>query len=468
MELKQNVYRAIVLLFSFYLFSCEEFIEVDAPNNKLIRSEVFESDETAQSAMKGIYNELFLAAFSNGGRNSVTLLAGLSADNIRNINTSNLTRMEFEQNELLPDNSGNLEIWSSAYNIIYMTNSFIEGLENAENITAELALTLEGESRFVRAFTYFYLVNLYGDVPLVLSTDYQQNELASRNSVTEVYDQIIMDLQRAEDLLGEQYRMGERTNVNHFAATALLARVFLYLDDMEEAEKLSTKVIEANSNYEISGNFDEIFLSNSREAIWQISPIGGGGMITHTNEGNLFIIDPVLSFLASVQLEEDFVDVFEDSDQRLTDWIGYHSGKEAFYSYKYKIRNSSEFPIEEYSMVLRLAEQYLLRAEARARLGDKEGAIEDLDVIRLRAGIQLISESNPEITQEALLDEIMLERRRELFAEWGHRWLDLKRTGGANEVLGSDNPLWDNTDLLYPIPSEERMKNPNLSQNDGY
>ncbi|MGY8910888.1 MAG: RagB/SusD family nutrient uptake outer membrane protein, partial [Flavobacteriales bacterium] len=85
-----------------------------------------------------------------------------------------------------------------------------------------------------------------------------------------------------------------------------------------------------------------------------------------------------------------------------------------------------------------------------------------------RAGLELISEINPTISKTNLLDIIMEERRKELFTEWGHRWFDLKRIEKADEVLGNNNSLWETTDVLYPIPSEDRKRNPNLTQNPGY
>lgn len=468
MKTKFFKHVVIILMLGFLFFSCEKLVEVAPPSNKLNQKVVFESDATAQSAMTGIYNQLFITAFSNGFSSSITFLSGLSADNLRNIRTTSLNRMEFEQNELLPDNPDNLYVWSSAYNVIYMTNSFLEGLAGSEEITSSLKNQLEGEARFIRAFTFFYLVNLYGDVPLILDTNYEDNQIASRNSTSEVYEQIINDLQIAIDLLSTEYLNGERTQVNQYAATALIARVYLYMENWTAAENYSSKVINEGSIYKLLGDLNEVFLANSNEAIWQISPIGGGGIVTHTKEGSLFIIDPIASFFASIQLRDDFVDTFQEDDKRLSNWTGYNSGMEAYYSYKYKIWNSNEFPIEEYSMVLRFAEQFLIRAEARANQGNLSGAIADLDVIRNRAGLESIFELNPNITQEELLELIIEERRKELFAEWGHRWLDLKRTGRASAVLGEGNPFWKDTDVLYPIPGEERRKSPNLSQNDGY
>ena len=468
MKTKLPISILTILILSFLLISCEDFVEVDSPNNKLIRDEVFGSDETAISAMQGIYNELFVADFSGGYTRSVTFLSGLSADNIQNITTTNLERMAFEENELFPDNQNNLALWSSAYNIIYMANSYIEGIKNAENLSPDLISQLNGEAKFIRAFTYSYLVNLYGDVPLVLSTNYQDNELAPRVSASKIYEQIIDDLEIARESLTAEYRNADRTQVNKFAATALLARVYLYLKDWEKAEELSSQVIAEESLYELPDDLDEVFLANSREAIWQISPLGNGSIVTHTNEGNLFIIDPFFSFFAIAKLPESLLTDFRPEDKRLLKWIDYNPSRDAYFPYKYKIRNSSELPILENSMVLRLAEQFLIRSESRTELNDLPGATEDLDQIRTRAGLDPISEILPELSKEQLLKEIAQERKRELFSEWGHRWLDLKRTGRASTVLGNSNPTWEDTDVLYPIPAQERMKNPNLSQNPGY
>ena len=390
MRLKNYNICGIIFLLSIILLSCEDFVEVHAPNDKLVRDQVFDTDETAISAMNGIYNQLFLADFSNGYTSSVTFLAGLSADNIQNINTTNLSRMQFEQNEILPNNENNLSLWSSAYNVIYMTNSFLEGIGNTLQVSEDVKNQLEGEARFIRAFTYFNLVNLYGDIPLILDTDYHQNELAARNPSSEVYDQIIDDLKTAVDLLGEEYR-GERTHANRFAAMALLARVYLYQEDWAKAEELSTEVIHENGTYEILDDLNKVFLANSKEAIWQVSPIGGGGIVTQTKEGSLFLIDPFFSFFAITKLDNRLVSKFNTNDERFTDWIGYNASKDAYFASKYKIWNSSSFPIEEYSMVLRFAEQYLIRAEARVQQGDSTGAIEDLNVIKARAGLDPIS-----------------------------------------------------------------------------
>lgn len=467
MKAIQLITKILILLVLYSNYSCEKLVAVDTPTDKLIRDEVFSNEQTATSAMDGIYNELFQAAFSSGSRSSVTVLAGLSSDNVQYLNSGNLTMMEFQDHEITPTNPGNLELWTSAYNIIYLCNSYLEGLSNSTSIDDELNQQLEGEARFVRAYTYFYLVNLYSNIPLILDTDYRVNALKTQSEKLEIYESIESDLLIASDVLNENYRNMERTSVNKFVAKALLARVYLFTGDWQQAEILSSEVINETNSYELLENLDEIFLANSREAIWQISPIGGGGIASNTNDGNLFIIDPFFSFFATLKLDESLIEDFTEGDSRREKWIGYNDSKNAFFSYKYKIRTSSQFPIQEYSMVLRLAEQYLIRAEARLKMGKINEAVSDIDIIRKRAGLSALNESISMITGEVLMEEIYLQRRLELFTEWGHRWFDLKRSGLVEGVFANSS-IWESTDVFYPIPSEEISKNPNLIQNDGY
>ncbi|WP_034888801.1 RagB/SusD family nutrient uptake outer membrane protein [Gillisia sp. Hel_I_29] len=467
MKINRIIIQTFILLLLSFNFSCEDQVSIDAPTDKLVRTEVFSNDQTAISAMNGIYNELYQADFSSGSRSSVTVLAGLSSDNVQYFNSVNLNMMEFQDHEIAPTNPGNLDLWSSAYNIIYLCNSFIEGLTNSTSIDVELQQQLEGEARFVRAFTYFYLVNLYDKVPLILNTDYRVNALKPQVEKEEIYTQIENDLQFSSEILNTSYRNSEKTSVNKFVAKAFLARVYLFLGEWQETERLSTEVIQETASYEILENLDDVFLANSREAIWQISPIGGGGIASNTNDGSMFVIDPFFSFFSTLKLDESLVAEFNENDLRREKWIGYNASLNAYFSHKYKISASSQFPIQEYSMVLRLAEQYLIRAEARLKMDKTQEAVEDLDVIRKRANLPLVAEINPTISGEALLKEIYTQRREELFTEWGHRWFDLKRNGYIDTIF-NNSPTWEITDGFYPIPSEEISKNPNLIQNDGY
>ena len=119
----------------------------------------------------------------------------------------------------------------------------------------------------------------------------------------------------------------------------------------------------------------------------------------------------------------------------------------------------------ENSVILRLSEIYLIRAEARLMQGNTGNAKEDLNIIRRRAGL-IDNSSN---IQSEIADAILKERRVELFLEYGNRWFDLKRTQRADAVLGAFKPGdWQSTDALYPIPLDEIRKAPQLTQNQGY
>jgi len=444
--------------------SCESFVEVDIPNDKMVTETVFASDETAQSAMKGIYYELFNASFSGGTTSSISVLSGLSADVLEPISNNNTSLIQFVENDIFTDNSGARAIWNSSYNIIYLVNNLLEGVEVSEELSASLKERLEGEARFIRAFTYFYLVNLYKNIPLVLTTDYEVNSLIAQATESEVYEQINHDLQNARELLGVDYMNNERYFVNKHAATALLARVNLYQEYWDQAKELSTEIINASSTYSLV-NHEEVFIKNNQEAIWQISPAGRGNILTWTAEGSTFIG----TSYSSIQLRPEFVTKFDTTDLRLSKWIGSYTSdvRDFNFVYKYKDRSSID-NITEYSVVLRLAEQYLIRSEARARTGELQGALEDLNKIRERSGLSLLSEENSNFGEEDIINLVVQERHKELFAEWGHRWLDLKRLNKASEILDPKKPKWEETDILYPIPAEERSKNPNLEQNPGY
>lgn len=465
----KNKWYFIVFIACLTQTSCEDFVDVDLPDNRIVSETVFTNDETANSAVIGIYNELFKADFSNGDFSSVTMLGELAADNFQTTVINNAMR-EFENNDLLINNPYNLNLWSSAYKIIYMCNSVIDGLNTFQGVSEKTKHKLIAEAQFVRAFVYFYLLNLYGDVPLIQTTDYRKNALASRNSITEVYELIIDDLESSIVVLDTAFDNSERLRANKFTAIALLARVYLFLEDWEKAESLSTQVINSSKNYTLLNNLDEVFLANSKEAIWQISPAGRGALSLTTNEARIFVITgPPPNSQQPVALTTDFLNAFYKEDLRLQHWIGEFNAENQIYYYPFKYKNNrSEAKIIEYSMVMRLAEQYLIRAEARAQQGKLTDAITDLDKIRNRANLQLISNNAPNIDKETLLDSIIIERNRELFSEWGHRLLDLKRTGTASQVLSNKKSSWQDSDLLFPIPEDEINKNPNLTQTNGY
>jgi hypothetical protein len=167
-------------------------------------------------------------------------------------------------------------------------------------------------------------------------------------------------------------------------------------------------------------------------------------------------------------LTTDLLGAFEAGDERRIAWVDstLYSGNLYYYPFKYKVQQASASTITEYYVLLRLAEQYLIRAEAEAQLNDLTDAINDLNIIRTRAGLPGLSAA---LNQQQVLAAVMQERRIELFAEWGHRWFDLKRTNQATPTLDTISyKQWTPNAQLYPIPMSEITTDPNLTQNPGY
>lgn len=452
-------YAILLFMLTSAMFSCEDFVEISVPRTDLTSKSVFTSDETAIAAISNIYSQMLTGGPATGDIRSVTFQASLCADELENVNTGSFGQelQQFYENELLPLNSLVERNWREFYQYIYKANAILEGLRSAEGVTSETVKQLQGESKFIRAFSHFYLVNLFGDVPLILTTDFRTNTELGRTPSREVYQQIITDLKDAQILLSENYAFssGERVRPNKWVAMALLARVYLYTENYSEAAALSSMVIN-NSLYRLLSDLDSVFLTNSREAIWQLH------RLSNTNEAATFIFggNPTNAII-----QNQFINAFEAGDNRAFDWVGRtgDGSNTLYYPFKYKVVGSTN-PVKEYSVVLRLAEQYLIRAEARTKLGDIPGAQADVNAIRNRAGLPNTNAND----QPTLLLAIEQERKFELFTEWGHRWLDLKRTNQDNQVLSTLKTGWELTDALYPIPEIQIQNDPNTKQNPGY
>ena len=437
------------------LSSCKKFVEVAPPVNLLNADEVFTDDKTATAAIVGIYSDM---EFSTPIGTYLTLLPGLSADELGyGFNDGNY--LQLANNTYSPYNQYTGIVWG-IYSTIYEANSCIQGIQNSKELLPDTKNQLLGEALFSRAFCYFYLVNLFGDVPLVTSTDYRINDTLSRTSSPKVIQQMITDLTRAQTLLSADYPALQRVRPNKWAVTSLLARVYLYSSRWADAESQASAVI--NSGVYTLAGLESVFLNSSNETIWQLMPVNP---YLNTAEAVTFIPGSPTQ-IPTFPLTTDLINDFEPGDNRFTAWTGSTiiDGQAFYYPYKYK--NGGGGLVTEYHVVFRLAEQYLIRAEARMQQSNISGAIGDLNIIRARAGLGALS---PSLTPDETAAAVQQERRIELFTEFGHRWLDLKRTARTDLVLGALKPAtWKTTDALWPVPQAQRTANPSLTQNKGY
>ncbi|SDF75923.1 RagB/SusD family nutrient uptake outer membrane protein [Chitinophaga filiformis] len=472
-------FKAFIVCIIAFLFNigCRKFVELDPPATLLVTENVFQRDETANAALSGLYTSM---VEQNMPPFLLALYTGLYGDEL---NTVYVPNRPVYQNGLRASDAVTNEIWSSGYKFIYQANSIYEGCMASKSLNSMVKKQVMAEAIFIRAFWNFYLVNLYGDIPLVTTTNYSHNETISRSPVSKVYDRIISDLVIAQSSLNENYvgansisTVNDRVRPNKATATALLARTYLYVGNYTAAAEQATLLIENSDVYSLEP-LNQVFLIASREAIWQLAKPTPTGNI-NTYEGSFFILTGVPQFdlRQSTTVSSQLVNSFDAGDKRKDLWIGTYTdasmtpSKDYYFPYKYKVDNSAD--VTEYTVVLRLAEQYLIRAEARAQQNDLNGAISDLDKIRERAGIPPIASTNPTISKDNLLIAILKERQRELFAEWGHRLLDLKRTKTLDAVMTDVAPskgaIWNATKQLWPIPQAEIGNDPNLTQNTGY
>ncbi|MCS3800134.1 RagB/SusD family nutrient uptake outer membrane protein [Niastella sp. OAS944] len=492
----KRLYSTMLLTSIFISFSCKKSVEIPPPTNSIAQNAVFTTNATAIAVLTGIYSRMSSSTdMTFTGGQSITFLTSLSGDELTLLQGANTPQVQYYSNSLSAVVSpvAGSEHWSSLYNFIYKVNAAVEGLtsEKATALTPTIKNKLLGEALFLRGFFYFYLVNLYGDVPLALSTDPKINSNLGRTSKELVYYQIIKDLTEAKEKLSLNYldqtllnETKERIRPNSWTASSLLARVYLYVEDWANAEDAATSVIDNSRLYGLV-SLNNVFLKNSREAIWQLQPTNA---FFNTQEAITFIIPssgPNSSI--PVYLSKDLLNSFELNDQRKVygNWIDttiYQSASGILdtvaFPFKYKVSlpdnsitsNTGSTNMTEYLMVFRLAEQYLIRAEARAQQGKFDMAKSDLNIIRNRAGLDNTTVND----KSALLAGIFKERQTELFTEWGNRWFDLKRTRGVDSVMSIITPKkaygapWKSYQQLYPIPLGDLNLMRNMVQNEGY
>ncbi|WP_161594416.1 RagB/SusD family nutrient uptake outer membrane protein [Flagellimonas alvinocaridis] len=458
---KIKIINLLFLVCALIIVSCEDFVDIEPPITGLTSESVFKDDLTATAALSSLYSQMsggFLGSTINGS----TILNGLLTDELIPANGLDQSYLEFYNNNVFPNNTLISGVWGDVYNVIYKSNLIIKNLnEPTSEVSPELKTQLEAEARFIRAYSHLYLSNLFGDIPYITSTDYEINNTPFRISIEDVYANIIEDLLTAKSNLSNDYSFSneERVRANRWVASALLARTYLFVKDWEKAENESTSIINNSSDFNLVSNLSEVFLKDSKEAIWQWWP-GSNGQ--NSGEGSIFILE---SAPVNVSLRPDFLNAFEFEDERKNQWVGSYTdglSNTWYFPFKYKLKDPTPTS-QEYSVILRLAEQYLIRAEARAEQGNFTGARNDINMIRSRAGLSMITAGD----RISILSAIEQERRVEFFCEYGHRWWDLKRWNRANAVLSPIKIGWEATDILLPIPESEIFINPNIHQNPG-
>ncbi|WP_158617942.1 RagB/SusD family nutrient uptake outer membrane protein [Chitinophaga lutea] len=436
----------------FFFVGCNKLLDIDIPQDRLSKDLVFSSDASVSSASSGLYSTINF--------NDVYLpYIGLYVDEILP-NTSAAEALVYSSSIIPSNNTFVYSLWKKLYAGIYQANVIIENVPDNLLLSDTVRARAEGEARFVRAFQYFHLVNIWGDVPLINSSDIRFGLNAPRTEAKEVYKFILSDLKIAKILLKEQYPGEERARATKWAAIALLARVYLTLGDWSNAELEASSIIN-------SGFFTPLpmastaFFKGSKETILQIWNQGG-----FTSLGGA-LVPSTANTVPTFSITDSLIMSFDTADERRRSWIKDVSiGSKTYrYPYKYRNRTVTSGTNGEYLIIQRASEMYLVRAEATAQLGKMGDAARDINVVRARANVKPMDSI---LSKEDCLAIIFKERRKEFFVEGWLRFFDLKRTGQIDHVMKKVKPTWTTEAELFPIPLEEIGRNPSLVQNRGY
>lgn len=443
----KNLIYILLISFSITFIGCNKFLDVQ-PKASISGENIIIDETSANAALNGVYSALrtyYSVDFQS--------IAYLSGDNIQWTGSQSQVQ-EFINHQVNAENATITSTWKGIYVAINRANQVIKNVEELGNdvIAESVRNRIAGEAHFIRALAYFDLVRTWGGVPLITQPTMEatDNTGIPRSTSEETYAQVLADLELAEQLLPE--------TTNRFQATrktvwALKARYYLYNKNWQEAENYATRLINDHANYELLTPYHAFFadgITGTRESVfelfynanelnphrgqWQPQQNGGTRQWAPNNTFVNLVNDSAIGGSRNAL-------VAKDNQNRWYGNLYYRS------------------PATDPTYVIRIAELYLIRAEARAELGLLEEGQADLNAVRNRAGIVNVAAAN--VTD--LLLAIENERRLEFGLE-AHRWFDLVRTNRAAVVLNITDP----NKFLMPLPAEQLLVDGALKQNPGY
>jgi len=452
----KRLFLYFIAIITCLLTSCDRILDVPLPENQLSTSLVFENNQTAEAALANLYANL--RDNSPLAANSAGSLLGIYTDDLNFFNTNLSANMGIYQLQILPSNSAIYTYWSSAYKIIYDANAIIEGVYTSPTLSVETQNRVAAEAMTIRTLIFYYLQQVYGDIPMPTSTNYTINQNLSKTNATTVLNLLIDDIDASIPKLQDSYRNNERIFINKKTAELLKAKILLNLNRPDEAEIL-LKQIATNALYSFQNDITKVFIKSGTHILWQLKPKNAGDA---TKEASTYYFTGVAP--TNMALTSSLISAFSNNDLRKSNWMATVTvGSSTWYrADKYKNRSNNT---TEYSIIFRLEEVYLLLAESLAKQNKISEALPYINAIRTRANIDSLTSS---ITQQNLLQEIISENRREFFTEMGHRFLDLKRNNALQQIQITKTN-WQPYNALWPIPEKDLLLNPNLNpQNNGY
>jgi tetratricopeptide (TPR) repeat protein len=462
------VYTVMLVLLSVGQ-GCNKELEL-SPADKLPTDEALSNINGVKAAVNGMYAGMRSVEYY--GRNYI-ILGEITADNVY-LSTSNSNRFLSSWRLSWIVSDGDVAgVWNRAYAVILRANNIISNVPGISDGTAEEKDFAMGQALFIRALAHFDLLRFFAEPYVVgggaamgvpVMTKFEVGSPA-RNTVDQVYEQIIEDLTTVKTMLAEN--TSDPFNASSYAASALLARVYLYKGDNEAAIAEATRVINAGYTiqpandltnfYNTPGTGEDIFTLK----ILDIQTFGSdnlGQMYRKPGYGD-------------IRVSPDLISVFEPGDAR-RNFITEFNGSPSEYQNN-KFTGQQGISGLHSPKILRISEMYLIRAEAYAKESNYAAALADVNEIRTHRNLGVLEN----VADNAVLTAVLKEKRVEFMFE-GHRYFDLLRNKldivrnhcNSSEQLNTPRCTVEATSstAILPIPQRETDVNRNMEQNPGY
>lgn len=450
---KLNNYKIIFSLLAIFFIACDDNLDIE-PEQNLSPEVATSTPANLKTILNNIYAEVRSSDSYGGGIVMASELVGNEGD--LSWNGTYVGPAEYTEKAILADNGFVEDIWMNAYDINNQANIVLSNLEVFEDETERN--TVEGEAKFLQALAYFDLVRLFSKpydpanansqlgVPIVLEPVLDASVITypERSTIQEVYDLVLANLTEAFMLLPED----NGYFADKYSAEALLARVYLQMGNYQKALDAANDVIE-NSGASLTTTFGEAF-NNSENSSEDLFALQVTSQDASSQALNLYWAGSDFGGRVGnpdISVNEVHFDKYDDTEEDRANF--FYTTDDGIATTKWQ-NQFGNIP------VIRLAEMYLIRAEANERLGTEIGAtpLEDINTLRARANANLFDSVD--------LETILMERKRELAFE-GFALFDAKRL--KRDVAGI---AYDANRLVFPIPLREIDANSSLTQNPGY
>lgn len=467
-------FKFILIVTLCICFSCEDDLNI-APEDQNTSEGFYKNASDIEAGVNAMYGALQRDGLY--GYNYHFLLETRSDNTFEEEPSNSGGYGDIDLFNRVTTNSVITQTWEDSYIAIQTTNVVLSRIDAIEDMEESIKETRKGEAKFIRALVYYNLVNLYGDVPLVVEETTNPTDFfgQGRTPKADVFTQIIKDLSEAQAQLPVNNDMGRATKG---AANALLGKVYLTNGNPQEAET----ALRAIEGYSLLDNYSDNFGVNNENGAESIFEIQFKSGINDNSEGSdfaaLFTSQANPGSRGNNLITDDLANSFEAGDLRRNEIVEDTSTPTINISTKYLDADRDVITDGDNNViVLRYADVILMLAEAlneQSYVPDGE-AFDLLNQIRTRAGLPVLTSAS--ITNKAEFTEaLLIERRYEFFHEL-HRWLDMKRLGDAVSIMNAHFKTMPSTaiisinqdDLLLPIPQSQVDTDPDyIKQNTGY